>query len=174
MQGTARFGGSKHISFSKSNEHLVDSDYPEMDFNGVENKTTSLFLEQESLSKLDYNQISGGLVVFTSSEQIKLKEEASRLEETLLYEGNEDSLLNRSSLLHNAVKRVTDPLMLSDLMKTSSPPMRDRAVNSNRKDSKDQKENRENFSIGSKKALFHPCEIGKVSSSVRPKAEVNY
>lgn len=54
-------------------------------------------------------------------EQVKVKEEASRLEDTLLYEGNEDSI-NHSTMLKNAVKKATDPLILSELMKTHSSP----------------------------------------------------
>ena len=60
-----------------------------------------------------------GQVAFNSSETKRLRDEASRLEETLLYAGNDDSL-NRSQALQNAVKQVTDPLMMSDLLKTTT------------------------------------------------------
>jgi hypothetical protein len=71
-------------------------------------------------------------------------------------------------MLQNAVKKVTDTLMLSDLLKT---PIGDVTSNSNRKSSKHEKENRQNFSIGSKKGIFHPSEIGIVSLSQPAKAD---
>ena len=58
-------------------------------------------------------------MAFNSTEQLRLKEEASRLEETLLYAGPDDSLNRSTTMLQNAVKKVTDPFMLSELLKTS-------------------------------------------------------
>ena len=74
-------------------------------------------------------------------------------------------------MLKNAVKQVTDPLMLSDLLKT---PIGEQTEDSNQKSSKNEKENRVNFSIGSKKSISHPCEIGIVSLNQSGKNDNSY
>ena len=74
-------------------------------------------------------------------------------------------------MLNNAVKQVSDQLMLSDLLQT---PIADQTDDSKRKRAQNEKENSENFSIAPKKGLSHLCEIGIVSLSQAARKDDNY
>lgn len=63
--------------------------------------------------------------------------------ETMLFDGIDDDSLNRSKALQMAVKQVTDPLMLSDLMKTTQSPFP--TTESKKQRACDEKENMQNF-----------------------------
>lgn len=106
---------------------------------------------------------------------MRLQEDESRITETMLYDGNDEDSFKQTKALENAVKRVTDPMMLSELMKTQSPYVSpyvvdNKATTESKRQRMEDKENLENICPSTKSPnSFYIVDAEKrVSNEVLP------